>query len=226
MPTGLEAGKSAGVVVWDVPTRLFHWTLVVLIALSWISADRGLMKLHLWSGSAMLTLLIFRVSWGFLGSTTARFSDFVAGPARVIGYFRGMARGHTRPHAGHNPAGGWMVLVMLMLLLLQACTGLFSNDGLHFNGPLANEVSAEMSDRLTVLHGNVFNFILLMVWVHVVAVLFYYFVGGENLIAPMVHGKKPRAALPSALDLKISRLPAALLCLAVAAGLVWWIVRP
>src|ERR1043165_9273842 len=109
--------------VWDAPTRLFHWSVVILIFVSWLSADQGYMKVHLWSGLALLVLLLIRIGWGFAGATTARFSDFLHAPPKVMAYFKAMA-GDSRPrHAGHNPAGGLMVVLLLAVLLVQAVTG-------------------------------------------------------------------------------------------------------
>lgn len=211
--------------VWDAPTRIFHWMIVVLVATSWYTADNGFMKLHLWSGSILLTLVIFRIAWGLAGSTTARFSDFVRGPAAVVGYLRVLTSGNKPWYAGHNPAGGWMVVVLMGALVIQSSTGLFANDGANFKGPLAAWVSAETSDRVTDLHGAIFNFLLLLVWMHVVAVFFYLCVKRENLIVPMVTGKKNRALAPVGLRLKFAPVSIALLLFALAAGVVWLIVR-
>ena len=222
-PAPAPAPARDQVLVWDLPVRVFHWSVVVLVALSWAAVENGYMKLHLWSGLTLLTLLLFRIAWGFVGSTTARFADFVQGPGKAVAYLRAMARGEHVAQAGHNPAGGWMVLLLLAVLLLQAATGLFSNDGVRFNGPLAAEISSRLSDRLTSLHGTMFNFILLLVWMHVVAVLYYRFVRGGNLIAAMISGRKPRGEIGAQTALKFVPLRWALLCLALAAGLVWWI---
>ncbi|HEX4272264.1 MAG TPA: cytochrome b/b6 domain-containing protein, partial [Rhizomicrobium sp.] len=179
--------------VWDAPTRLFHWSIVLLVFVSWFSADRGLMTIHLWSGLSLLALLLFRIAWGIMGSTTARFSDFMHPPRNIAGYLKGLARGEKRLHAGHNPAGGVMVVVMIAALLAQAVTGLFSNDGLRFNGPLAMWISQDISDQVTRIHGTIFNIILLLVWCHVVAIGFYLLVRDDNLVGPMFSGKKPRS---------------------------------
>ena len=172
-----------------------------------------------------LTLLLFRITWGFVGSTTARFSNFARGPGRALAYLRAMRRGELPVHAGHNPAGGWMVMVLLAVLLAQAGTGLFANDGVHFNGPLAAQISSALSDRLTSLHGTIFNVILLLVWMHIVAALFYRYVRGEDLIAAMISGKKPRREVPADTELKFVPRRWALLWLALAAVLVFWIAR-
>jgi len=211
---------SSHVRVWDSPTRLFHWTIVSLVACSWYSANSGLMKVHLWSGSLLLTLLLFRIAWGFLGSTTARFSDFLHLPPRVIGYFKALMSDNKPLYAGHNPAGGLMVTALITVLLAQVATGLFSNDGIRFNGPLALWVSTDISDRLTELHGILFNVIVLLVWMHLVAVFFYLFVKGENLLKPMVTGYKHRDHLPPQLNLKFVHWAIALAVLGVAAAVV------
>lgn len=214
---------AARVRVWDAPTRLFHWTAVSLVAFSWFTADNGLIKLHLWSGSALLALLIFRVLWGFAGSTTARFAHFVKGPQAVIGYIFPKTKEPKALYAGHNPAGGWMVIVLIAMLCAQAVIGLFANDDVRFNGPLSMLVGKDVSDRLTELHGVIFNCLLALIWAHVVAVLFYLFVKGENLIGPMCHGSKDCIHVPPG-DLKFARSALALGLLLLSAGAVWWIV--
>ena len=211
--------------VWDLPTRVFHWSLAGLVLCSWVTAENGYLKLHLCSGLTLLTLLLFRLIWGFAGSTTARYADFASGPRQALAYLRAVARGEQQPHAGHNPAGSWMVLVLLAVLLVQAGTGLFSNDGVRFNGPLAAQVSSALSDRLTSLHAAMFNVTLLLVWLHIVAVLFYRYVCGENLVAAMINGLKPRSQLPARANLKFVALHWALLSLSLAAALVWWIAK-
>ena len=208
--------------VWDAPTRLFHWSIVALIFLSWLSADQGYMRVHLWSGLTLLALLLFRFGWGLLGSTTARFSDFLHPPRKVIAYLRTQARGGRVLHAGHNPAGGLMVMALLAVLLAQVLTGLFANDGLKFSGPLALLVSDDASDRLTRIHGIIFNAILVLVWLHVVAVGFYHFVKGDNLVGPMVSGKKHRAHVPEGVTIIFAHPALALgLFLALAAVMAW-----
>jgi cytochrome b len=224
-PQSVTAAAPDLVRVWDAPVRVFHWSIVALVVLSWVSAENGYLKLHLWSGLSLLTLLLFRIAWGFVGSTTARFSDFVHRPGQALAYLRSMRRGERQVHAGHNPAGGWMVMALLAVLLLQAGTGLFANDGVHFNGPLAARISSELSDRLSSLHGMIFNVILLLAWMHVVAALFYRYVRGEDLVAAMISGKKPRDETPADADLKFVHRRWALLWLALAATLVWWIAR-
>lgn len=217
---------SPHVQVWDGPTRLFHWTIVILIFVSWLSADQGFMTVHLCSGLALLALLLFRIGWGLVGSTTARFSDFLHRPRTVMGYLRSLARPEKRFYAGHNPAGGLMVAAMIAVLLAQAVTGLFANDGLHFTGPLALLVSDDTSTWLTKLHGTIFNIILLLVWCHVVAVGFHLFVKGENLVKAMVTGRKLHDHVPEGTRIVFTRSYIALILLLIVltAGWVAWLM--
>ena len=224
-PPARAENPAARVRVWDLPVRVFHWSIVGLVGLSWTAVENGFMRVHLWSGLALLALLLFRIAWGFVGSTTARFADFVHGPRQVAGYLRGIARGEQPRYAGHNPAGGWMVLLLLAVLLLQALSGLFANDGVRFNAPLAARISAALSDRVTSLHGMIFNVLLALVWLHVVAALYYRLVRGENLAGAMISGNKPRGAVAAAGQLNFVPLRWAVLCLALSAAVVWWIAR-
>jgi len=220
MATTMANDPSTHVRVWDIPIRLFHWSIVVLLLVSWVSADQGFMKVHLWSGLTVLALLLFRVLWGLFGSTTARFVDFLHPPRKVVAYLRGQEKAL---YAGHNPAGGWMVAVMIGVLLAQALTGLFSNDGLHFTGPLALWVSDDVSTRITGLHGTIFNIILVLVWLHVVAVGFYLLVKNHNLVAAMFTGRKHYRHVPAGLNLSFTRLSIALLLLGLTAGIAAWV---
>lgn len=210
--------------VWDAPTRLFHWTVVCLVFLSWLSADQGYMRVHLYCGLTLLALLLFRIGWGLVGSTTARFSDFLHPPRKVVAYLRGGAG----LYAGHNPAGGLMVVALICVLLVQAATGLFANDGLHFSGPLALLISDETSSRLTWLHGWIFDLILLLVWCHVVAVGFYLFVKGDNLVKAFITGRKPHTHVPAGARLQFIRSYVALLVLLVvlsAGAAAWFLIQ-
>ena len=182
--------------VWDLPVRLFHWTLVVLIAVSYFSGKAGgdWMKLHFWSGYAILTLVIFRIAWGFVGSTTARFSSFVKGPSAAIAHLREMLGKHAPREAGHNPVGGAMVVALLLAVLLQAGTGLFSADtdmGLVY-GPLALKAADKVVEKATSFHHLWINVILAMVALHVLAALLYLVWKRQNLIGAMLTGRKPR----------------------------------
>ncbi|QEP44180.1 hypothetical protein D5085_14260 [Ectothiorhodospiraceae bacterium BW-2] len=170
--------------VWDIGVRLFHWLLLLLLIGAWITVERGNMLWHSYCGYALLTLLLFRLFWGLWGSHYARFSQFIRSPKAVIDYFKGRS-----PHApGHNPAGGWSVAAMLLLLLLQAISGLFAYDDILFEGPWYGAVSAEIAERLTQLHHLNFNLIMALVGLHIGAIILYR-LRGEALIIAMVKGK-------------------------------------
>ena len=149
----------------------------------------------------MLALLLFRLAWGLFGSTTARFSNFLHPPRQVLGYLKGLKDGDRLLYAGHNPAGGLMVMAMILVLLGQALTGLFANDGLHFNGPLALLIRPRPPTSMTSLHRLIFNAILVLIWCHVVAVGFYLLVKRDNLVLPMLTGRKPHSHLPQGVNL-------------------------
>ena len=206
--------------VWDLPTRLFHWTLVVLVALSWWSAETHRDDLHLYLGYGVLSLLIFRVGWGLVGSSTARFSAFVRGPAAVLRYVRG--RFHW-PVAGHAPLGALSVIALLAMLFVQVGTGLFASDedGL-FSGPLAYAVSISAAEASTDLHEDLFNFLLALIGLHVGAILLYRLALGKNLLGPMITGK---AELERGVEpMRPGKWWAALLCLAAGIALTRWII--
>ncbi|MEO8202854.1 MAG: cytochrome b/b6 domain-containing protein [Betaproteobacteria bacterium] len=178
--------------IWDLPVRLFHWTLVLLLGFLFWSGKTGgnAMEFHLYAGYLVLALVIFRVLWGFLGSTFARFSGFLAGPARTLAFARRLASRGAAHVAGHNPLGGWMVVVMLASLLVQAGTGLFANDDIAIEGPLFALVSKATSDRLSGIHVWNFNLLLVLAGLHVAAVLFHVLVKKENLVAAMFSGER------------------------------------
>jgi cytochrome b len=176
--------------VWDLPTRLFHWAIVVLVGFSWLSAQYNWMEWHLLSGYAILALLLFRLVWGLVGSATARFGQFLAGPLATLRHLAHLARREPDHEVGHNAAGGWMVLLMLLLLAVQAVTGLFANDDALTEGPLASHVDKSTSDWLSHIHRVNFTFIEILVAAHILAVLTYAVLKRHDLVRPMVTGRK------------------------------------
>jgi cytochrome b len=181
--------------VWDVPVRLFHWTLVILIATSYFTAKAGgdWMQLHFLSGYAIFTLLLFRIAWGFVGSTTARFSNFVKGPSAAFHHLAELA-GTDRPRdVGHNPLGGAMVMVLIFGVLAQVAAGLFSagTDAATVNGPLAPLIADKWIERATAFHHLWINVLLVLVGIHVLAAIGYLVWKRQNLIGAMIHGSKP-----------------------------------
>lgn len=184
--------------VWDGFVRVFHWSLVALFIVSVITGKVGgnAITWHMWSGYAILALVLFRILWGFFGGEYARFGSFLASPVRTLKFAKGMM-GKTHEYVvGHNPLGGWMVLALLLLLATQAVLGLFSNDEIATTGPLARYISDEASIKLMSRHRLIGDLLLIMVGVHIAAVLFHLFVKKENLVRAMFSGRKQ---LPPAL---------------------------
>jgi cytochrome b len=178
--------------VWDIFIRCFHWSLVALFTFSVISAKVGgnWIDWHVKSGYAILALVLFRIVWGFVGGEYARYGSFLAGPVRGIRFALSLLGKGTQHVAGHNPVGGWMVIVLLLLLALQASLGLFSNDEIATTGPLAHYVSDETSISAMSWHRRIGDALLILVGIHMAAVLFHVFVKKEGLIRAMFSGKK------------------------------------
>ncbi|MGE0223468.1 MAG: cytochrome b/b6 domain-containing protein [Acetobacteraceae bacterium] len=176
--------------VWDLPIRLFHWLIVALVGFSWLSGENGWMEWHMWSGYAILSLLLFRLVWGFVGSDTARFVMFLKSPVAALRHLAHIHRREPDTEIGHNAAGGWMVLVMLGLLFAQVFTGLASNDDVFVEGPLARAVGKETSDWLTGWHHELFDVLLVAIALHVFAIIIYAVVKRHNLALAMITGKK------------------------------------
>jgi len=208
--------------VWDLPVRLFHWSIVVLIASAWVTQEFNLMDWHVWCGYAILTLLLFRVIWGFVGSDTARFTCFLKSPVAALRHLSHLRRCEADREIGHNAAGGWVVLVMLALLGAQAGTGLFANDDGNTEGPLMHLVDKEQSDWLSKIHSLNFNLILAVIVLHVLAIVAYAVLKRQNLVRPMLTGTK---LMPG--EVVAPRLVSpvwALVSLGVAVGIVVWVV--
>ena len=180
--------------VWDLPVRLFHWLIVILVVCSFVTAKLGNMDLHLWSGAGILALVLFRLIWGFVGNRYARFASFAYGPVAGLRYLRDWLRRPTdrnrRHYLGHNPVGGWMVFALLALLAWQATIGLFANDDILFDGPLRKYVSDETSAQLTSWHHRGEWVFYVLIALHVLAVLGYAVLRRENLVGPMFTGRK------------------------------------
>jgi cytochrome b len=173
-----------GFPTWDFPTRAFHWLLTLAVVLSWASHEFEWEIVHLWSGYTVITLVLFRLGWGFVGSVHSRFTDFVRGPSAVWQDLRG-ADGHS---TGHTPAAGWSILLLLGLLLAQAVSGLFNSDELLFDGPLHHLLNSSWSDRIGDLHEKIFWALSSVICLHIAAVIYYQFKKQRNLIGPMLHG--------------------------------------
>jgi cytochrome b len=203
--------------VWDLPVRLAHWLLVCLIAFSWWSVHHHHTDWHIWSGCAILTLLIFRLLWGFVGSSTARWSSFIRGPASVAAHLRGRWNG-----IGHTPLGALSVVAIFLAVSIQVGLGLIAQDedGIY-TGPLFRLVSSDTSDKARDIHELWFNVILGLIVLHVGAIILYR-LRGKLLTKPMITG---RAALqPGTPPMRPGKWWVALICLAVGIGITRWII--
>lgn len=210
--------------LWDLPIRIFHWALVLGIAAAFVSGQLGgnLIDVHGKIGIVVVGLIAFRLVWGVLGSTYARFAQFFPTPAKISAYLRGEWHGE-----GHNPLGAFSVFGLLSLVALQVGTGLFSNDDIAFVGPLFDLVSKDLSNRLTGIHQLLSNALLALVVLHVAAIGFYGRVKKQNLLMPMItgwkegHGESARGG----------GLAALVVALIIAAGAVYgasgaWLPEP
>ncbi|ENO76064.1 cytochrome b/b6 domain-containing protein [Thauera sp. 63] len=203
--------------VWDLPTRIFHWLLAILVVAAFVTGWLGgnLIEWHGRAGIAITGLLAFRLVWGFIGSTYARFADFVPGPAHIWAHIRGEWNG-----LGHNPFGALSVLALLGILIFQAVSGLVSNDDIAFEGPLYALVSKDTSDWLSSLHRLNFWVIIALVAAHVGAILYYLHAKKDNLVKPMIVGTKD-VSDPDARAAQGGGVLAFVVALAIALTVVW-----
>ncbi|MBL8429577.1 MAG: cytochrome b/b6 domain-containing protein [Dechloromonas sp.] len=181
--------------LWDLPTRLFHWLLVLAVVASVVTGQLGgkLIDLHGKIGLAIVGLIAFRIVWGFAGSTYARFAQFFPTPGKIKSYLNGEWRG-----LGHNPLGALSVFGLIFLLTAQTLSGLFANDDIAFVGPLYDLISKSLSNRLSGLHELLSNVLIALVVLHVAAIAFYSHVKKDKLIKPMLTGWKEGATGESA----------------------------
>lgn len=210
--------KPAPVRVWDIPTRLFHWAIVLSIGMSWWSAENHAMDWHRVFGLIALGLILFRLIWGLVGGSTARFSSFVRSPGSAISYL-----GSNGPRrAGHNPLGGYSVIAMIAAIVVQIVTGLFAVDvdGIE-SGYLSHLVSFDQGRLAANIHEISFNVLLALIGLHILAILFYLVIRRRNLVGPMITGADRQVetadgALVSAGPVKF------VIAAGLAAGIAWW----
>jgi cytochrome b len=212
--------------IWDLPTRLFHWSLLVCVIglVATGLTGGGWMVWHFRFGFGVLTLLLFRIVWGLVGGHYSRFSSFIYAPGTVIAYLKG--QGKPEHSAGHNPLGAGSVFAMLALLIAQVSTGLMADDEIANAGPLAKFVSGSVVSAVTSYHKTWGKYILItLILVHIAAILFYRIKKRENLIAPMIGGDKNMASLvPASVDTFATRM-GALAVFAICAASVAWMVK-
>jgi cytochrome b len=210
--------------IWDAPTRLFHWGIIVMVAAAWLTQELGWMTIHMINGYAVFAALLFRFAWGFVGSETARFRKFLKSPARALAHLAHFRRREPDTEIGHNAAGGWMVLVILVLLAVQVGTGLCATDDVMFQGPFSDAVGQSWSDWLTHIHSLNFTVIEIAILLHVVAVGAYAVGKRHDLVRPMISGWKRMPAWvnpPRMAGLFRAAVVAAMAGLIVAAVVGW-----
>jgi cytochrome b len=183
--------NSAQVVrVWDLPVRLFHWLIVALVAAAYATWRLNWMVWHGWIGDLTLALVLFRLLWGFLGSETARFSQFLTSPRIALQHLKYTFLREPDRQVGHNPAGGWMVLLLLALLLAETLTGIYVANDIADVGPLTGMVPAAAADAIDVSHAIIWNVLLAAIALHVLAIAGYAAVKGQDLVRPLITGMK------------------------------------
>ena len=196
MPTPLAPRR---VLVWELPVRLFHWSVVVLVAAAYLSWRLNRMDWHVWIGYATLMAVLFRLLWGFFGGDCARFARFLAGPRAVLSHLRQALRREPDHQLGHNAAGGWMVMLLLALLLTETLSGLLVNNDIADEGPLSELLPARVANAITATHALGWDLLAAAIAVHVGAILVYAGFKRQNLVRPMLTGRKalpPELAAP------------------------------
>lgn len=204
--------------VWDLPLRLFHWLLVLLIAAAWWTGENDDLVWHYRIGFLALILIVFRLIWGFIGSSTARFASFIRGPRAILAYLRGAS-----PHAvGHNPLGALSVIALLGLVAVVVGLGLFATDEDGIDpGPLSHYVSLDAAEEAADLHELFFDALLVVIAIHVAAILWYALFRRDNLIGPMITGA--REAPPGTEPMRPVSAWRFWLALVLAFALTWWV---
>jgi cytochrome b len=215
------SSRAAGVPLWDLPTRVVHWGLVVLLLVSWFTGGEN-MQLHRWSGYGVLTLLVFRLWWGVAGGSTARFASFLKGPGAVAAYLKTAGKREPGDTAGHNPLGAWSVVAMILVMLVQVGLGLFASDidGLE-SGPLSPLVDFDASRTAAELHELSFRVLQGLVALHLLAVGYYWVWKRQNLVGAMITGKRAFAG-PALRAAPLWRLAVGIV---LAVGVAWFIAN-
>ena len=206
--------------------RVFHWAIVLLVASQIVTVSIGgnAMEYHVLGGYALLTLVVFRVAWGFFGTSTARFANFLSGPRAALRYAKSLLSSTPERAVGHNPLGGWSVVAMLMSILVQAVSGLFADDDIMTTGPLWKYVSEDTADTFNVIHETNAVVLLTLICIHLAAILFYLLRKRENLIKPMFTGTKVLTGDASDSLRPLEGTLQALIILAVCATVTWVVV--
>ncbi|MEQ1617647.1 MAG: cytochrome b/b6 domain-containing protein [Terricaulis sp.] len=189
----MTAAHSTGrkVQVWDLPTRIFHWSLLALVLVAWFTgeAEGAAAMIHRYAGEGIAGLIVFRVIWGFAGGERARFADFAAGPSAIVAHVRDLFLQNPKRHLGHNPLGGLAVFLLLAVVAGVVVTGLFSG-GEESSGPFAGLWGLELSET----HEVLFRMLQGLVVIHVLGVVVESVKARDALVPAMITGSKRRRA--------------------------------
>lgn len=210
--------------IWDLPIRLFHCLLVISITYSWFSIEiLEDLEQHFLAGYAVLALILFRIIWGFIGTTYARFNSFSYSPKETFVYLKNINKSDSKKHLGHNPAGSWSVFAFILVISLQVITGLFSTDD-YFFGPLYTLIDKATSSTLTQIHHFNFDVLTVLIVTHVVAIIFYRVFKKTSLTLPMITGHKITSE-PTSKAISHSKIILALVLIALCLAFVYWLAN-
>ena len=208
--------------IWDLPLRIFHWSFAATILGSWYTAEQGddLIDIHMQLGFVALALIVFRILWGVVGPKHARFAQFIPSPKRLINY----VRNPNSKTPGHNPMGALMVVLMIVLISLQAVSGLFINDDVYSSGPYYGSISNDLEKIMLFIHHNVFDFMIAAIVLHIAAITFYWRVKKDNLVVPMITGKKTAEQVNASDAIPHSKILLGCIIAIACAAFVYWLV--
>jgi len=217
---------SKSALVWDLPLRVFHWLFACTVIASWYTSDQehDLIELHMQLGYFALGLLIFRIIWGVVGTKHARFISFVPKPKQLLAYIKSLKHDRVPASVGHNPLGSLMVVLMIILISLQAISGLFINDDVFSAGPYNAIASKDVEQVMAFLHHNVFDYMIAAIALHLLAVFYYIRIKKESMIVPMITGKKPAKHINDSDVIEHSRLWLAAFIIIIVTVFVYWLV--
>jgi len=213
--------------IWDLPLRLFHWSFAITILAAWYTSEQKgeLVELHMQLGYVALGLLIFRILWGIVGPKHARFSQFIPSPKTVIHYIKNLKNNEFKDNnAGHNPLGALMVVLMITLVSLQAISGLFINDDIFSSGPYYGSLSKEFEKVMFFLHHNTFDFMIAAIVLHLAAIAYYWRVKKQNLVLPMITGKKSSQLMSTTDAIPHSKIMLAIIIAIACTAFIYWLV--
>lgn len=209
--------------VWDLPLRLFHWLLVASLIAQWLTAEvlENATQWHAYIGYFTLGLILFRVIWGFAGTRHSKFSSFMGSPKAIFHYTKSLFSENYKAHVGHNPLGGLLLPSVLILVGLQAVSGLFVTDDIIFNGPYYASVGTQVQEVMQTIHHSIFDWLLYLIGLHLLALLFYKFKLKQSLVKPMIDGKKQ---VDKQHGVAHSQLLRAFILIAIVSAFIIWLV--